>query len=86
MAIGNYWECVLPEGAGTPPLQRIVGDSTMMVQQHFPSWRMRPEGEDLGGADFACMGFTTGDMRAIRRCPPASATAKPASRSRGTAI
>ena len=65
MAIGNYWECVLPEGTGTPPLQRIVGETTPMAQQHFPSWRFGPESEDLGGADFACMGFATGDMRAI---------------------
>ena len=65
MAIGNYWECVLPEGAGTPPLQRIVGESTMLAQQHFSSWRFERDGEDLGGADFACMGFATGDMRAI---------------------
>lgn len=65
MAIGNYWECVLPEGASTPPLQRIVGDSTMMVQQPFTSWRFEPDGEDLGGADFACMEFPTGEMRAI---------------------
>lgn len=65
MAIGNYWECVLPEGTGTPPLQRIVGESISMAQKHFSSWRFEPEGEDLGGADFACMGFPTGDMRAI---------------------
>ena len=65
MAIGNYWECVLPQGTDTPPLQRIVGETTTMVQQHFPIWRFEPDGEDLGGADFACMGFTTGDMRAI---------------------
>ena len=65
MAIGNYWECVQPEGTDTPPLQRIVGETTAMAQQHFPSWRFEPDGDDLGGADFACMGFPTGDMRAI---------------------
>lgn len=65
MAIGNYWECVLPEGADTPPLQQIVGESTMMAQQHLTSWRFDPDGEDLGGADFSCLGFANGDMRAI---------------------
>jgi hypothetical protein len=65
MAIGNYWECVLPEGTGTPPLQRIVGESTPLAQQHFSSWRFNPGGNDVGGAEFACMGFTTGELRAI---------------------
>ena len=65
MAIGNYWECVLPEGEDTPPLQRIVGESTTIAQQHFSSWRFEPDGQDLGGADFAFMGFATGDMRAV---------------------
>lgn len=65
MAIGNYWECVLPEGAGTPPLQRIVGESTMLAQRRFTSWRFEPDGEDVGGADFACMGITAGEIRAI---------------------
>ncbi|HYW44832.1 MAG TPA: hypothetical protein VE959_18365 [Bryobacteraceae bacterium] len=64
MAIGNYWECVIPEGTDTP-LQRIVGESTTLARQHFSSWRFKPDGEDLGGADFACMGFATGDIRAI---------------------
>jgi hypothetical protein len=65
MAIGNYWECVLPEGLGTPPLQRIVSESTLLCQQHFSSWRFDPNGGDVGGADFACMGFTTGEIRAV---------------------
>jgi hypothetical protein len=53
MAIGNYWECVLPEGTETPPLQRIVGETTMLAQQHFDSWRFEPGGPDAGGAEFA---------------------------------
>jgi hypothetical protein len=65
MAIGNYWECVLPEGTGTPPLQRIVAETTPLAHQHFSSWRFEPDGEDLGGADFACMGSPSGDVRAI---------------------
>ena len=65
MAIGDYWECALPEGTETPPLQRIVGETTMMAQQQFTSWRFEPNGNDAGGADFACMGFPTGDMRAV---------------------
>jgi hypothetical protein len=65
MAIGNYWECVLPEGTGTPPLQRIVSETSTLARQHFPSWRFEADGEDLGGADFACMGSPTGDIRAI---------------------
>jgi hypothetical protein len=65
MAIGNYWHCVLPERESTPPLQRIVGESTKMAQHHFSSWRFDPEGEDAGGADFACLGMRDGDMRAI---------------------
>jgi hypothetical protein len=64
MAIGNYWECVLPEGADTP-LQRIVDGTTTLNREHFPSWRLKPDGEDLGSAEFACMGFPSGDMRAI---------------------
>jgi hypothetical protein len=65
MAIGNYWECVLPEGTATPPLQRVVSESTMLAQQHFSSWRFGPEAEDIGGADFAFMGFATGEIRAV---------------------
>lgn len=65
MAIGNYWECVLPKGTGTPPLQRIVGESTTLARQRFSFWRFDPGGKDVGGADFACMGFTTGEVRAI---------------------
>ncbi|MDR3718698.1 MAG: hypothetical protein P4K98_07840 [Bryobacteraceae bacterium] len=64
MALGNYWECVLPEGAETP-LQRIVDGTTVLAREHFPSWRLKPGGKDLGGADFMCMGFPEGDMRAI---------------------
>jgi hypothetical protein len=65
MPIGNYWECVLPEGTDAPPLQRLIGDATSMANQHFSSWRFGPGGADLGGADFACMGFLAGDLRAI---------------------
>jgi hypothetical protein len=64
MAIGNYWECVVPEGESAP-LERVVGESTTLARQHFSSWRFEPDGEDLGGADFMCMGFATGDIRAI---------------------
>ena len=46
-------------------MQRIVGETTTMAQQHFSSWRFEPDGNDVGGADFACMGFPTGDMRAV---------------------
>ena len=65
MAIGNYWECVLPEGTETPPLQRIVSETTTLARQHLDSWRFDPDGHDVGGADFACMGFPAGDIRAI---------------------
>jgi hypothetical protein len=64
MAIGNYWECVLTERAD-PPLQRIVGETTIMAQQHFSTWRFEPGGAELGGADFVFMGSATGDMRAV---------------------
>src|SRR5437867_1730929 len=65
MAIGDYWECVLPQGTDSPPLQRIVGETTTLVRQHFISWRFNPDGDDVGGADFACMGFPTGEIRVI---------------------
>jgi hypothetical protein len=65
MAIGNYWECVLPEGTETPPLQRIVSETTMLAQQHFASWRFEPGGKDTGGAEFAFMASPTGEMRAV---------------------
>lgn len=51
--------------APTPPLQRIVGDTTTMARQHFTSWRFEPDGGDVGGADFVFMGFATGEIRAI---------------------
>jgi hypothetical protein len=64
MPIGNYWECVVQEGTDTP-LGRIVSESKVIARQHFSSWRFELNGDDLGGADFACMEFGTGDMRAI---------------------
>ncbi|MEX2263087.1 MAG: hypothetical protein WD696_14120 [Bryobacteraceae bacterium] len=65
MTIRNYWECILPDGENTPPLQRIVGESTTLARQHFSSWQFDANGEDLKGAEFACMGFATSDIRAI---------------------
>lgn len=65
MAIGNYWECVLPEDADTPPLERIVGQSTKLAQRRFSSWRFQLDGQDLGGAEFVCLGFAAGEIRAI---------------------
>src|SRR5580658_239965 len=65
MAIGNYWECVLPPGDDTPPLQRIVSESSILFRQEFSSWKFRPDDPDAGGAEFSCLGFTTGDLRAI---------------------
>jgi len=44
----TYWECVLPEGAGTPPLSGLWREP-MLAQQHFSSWRSRRDGRDLGG-------------------------------------
>ncbi len=64
MAIGNYWECVTPPGEDTP-LQRIIAESSVLSRQEFPVWRFEPDGEDEGGAEFFCLGFTTGDLRAI---------------------
>ncbi|MCL5745390.1 MAG: hypothetical protein M1541_15945 [Acidobacteria bacterium] len=65
MAIGNYWECVLPPGTETPPLQRIVSETITLAQQHFDSWRFEPGGPDVGGAEFAFMGSPAGEMRAV---------------------
>jgi hypothetical protein len=65
MAIGNYWECVLPEATEAPPLQRIVSETTMLAQQHFKSWRFEPDGQDVGGAEFAFMGSPAGELRAV---------------------
>jgi len=56
---------VLPEGTKTPPLQRIIDETTVMARQHFSSWRFEPDGNDAGGADFAFMGFPNGEMRAV---------------------
>src|SRR6266567_1878098 len=64
MPIGNYWECLVQEGTDTP-LGRIAGESTTIARQHLSSWRFERDGVDLGGAEFACMGFATGDIRAI---------------------
>jgi len=65
MAIGNYWECVLPGGADGPPLQQIVQGTATLRREHFPSWRLEPGGKDLGPAEFACLGSPTGDLRAV---------------------
>ncbi|SRR5579883_1602358 len=65
MAIGNYWECVLPAGTDMPPLQQILSGTTMLAQQRLRSWRFEPDGPDSGGADFAFMATPSGDMRAV---------------------
>jgi hypothetical protein len=35
------------------------------IAQHFSSWRFNPDGPDLGGAEFAFMGFPAGDTRVV---------------------
>src|SRR5487761_2072998 len=65
MAIGNYWECVLPEGTDFPPLQRIIDETSTLAREQFPSWRLEPDGKDLGPAEFTCLGSPQGDLRTI---------------------
>src|SRR5581483_1512977 len=65
MPIGDYWECVLPPGTDSPPLERIVGESTILFRREFSSWKFRANGDDAGGAELACMTFASGDLRAI---------------------
>lgn len=65
MAIGNYWEAVLPRGASAPPLQRIIEETATIARDQFPSWRLEPDGKDLGPAEFTCLGSPQGDLRTI---------------------
>jgi hypothetical protein len=63
MPIGNYCECVLALGNDTPPLQRIVGEASILFRRDFSSWKFDPDGKDFGGAEFSCLGVETGDLR-----------------------
>lgn len=45
LALGNYWEPVLPEGTEMP-LQRIVDGTTALAGQHCSSWGLKPDGEE----------------------------------------